>query len=181
MLSFRSKITQSILNYYFTNPQAGHYINELARILDLDPKNVDRKLKELEKEGILISHFEGKQRYFKLAEKSPLVENYKHLFESQFGVPQQLRKALAKVAGLKRVYIYGSYASGNFYSFSDIDVLAVGSQRMLDVQRAVLSLQKHLGREINIVNMSEKEFADKQKNNNAFIKNIFSHQVLEIL
>ena len=54
MLRFRSKITIKVLNYYFLNPQKSHYVNELARILGVDPANLFRKLRELEKEGILV-------------------------------------------------------------------------------------------------------------------------------
>jgi predicted transcriptional regulator with HTH domain len=49
MLGFRSKITIKVLNYYFLNPQKSHYANELARLLDVYPANLFRKLKELEK------------------------------------------------------------------------------------------------------------------------------------
>ena len=79
MISLRSKVTIKILNYFFINPDARHYINELARILNLDPKNVDTKLKELEKEGLLKSEFSGKQRYFYLSKKYPLLKEYRQI------------------------------------------------------------------------------------------------------
>ena len=64
MFSINSKIINGVLRYFFINPQQKNYINELARILDFDPGNLSRKLKELEKEGILSSEFFGKQRYY---------------------------------------------------------------------------------------------------------------------
>jgi len=63
MISLRSKITIKLLDYYFLNPNAQVYINELARILEIDPKNTETKLKELEMEGLFKSEFRGKQRY----------------------------------------------------------------------------------------------------------------------
>ncbi|MCX5667712.1 MAG: hypothetical protein NTY34_05330 [Candidatus Omnitrophica bacterium] len=39
MISLRSKVAIKLLDYYFLNPEAQVYINELARILELDPKN----------------------------------------------------------------------------------------------------------------------------------------------
>ena len=63
MISFKSKIANKILNYYFNNPDTRCYVNELAKKLDLDPKNLHRKLEELEKEGIFKSEFRGKERY----------------------------------------------------------------------------------------------------------------------
>ncbi len=181
MISFRSKIVQKILNYYFINPQAERYIRELARILDLDAKNTDRKLKELEREGLLKSSFKGNQRYFQLAGKSPLLTHYRELFFSQFGWEQELKRKLKNLPDLKQAYIYGSYAKGKFTGLSDIDILAIGSHKVLDLQRAILPLQQLLGREINITSMSEAEFKKKQSQGNAFVKNIFSDKVIKVI
>jgi len=60
MISLRSKVTIKLLDYYFLNPEAQVYINELTRILGLDPKNTETKLKELEKEGFFKSEFRRK-------------------------------------------------------------------------------------------------------------------------
>ena len=79
MISLRSKVAVKILNYFFINPEARHYINELAGILGLDPKNTDTKLKELERAGLLKSEFSGKQRYFYLSKEFPLLEEYKKI------------------------------------------------------------------------------------------------------
>ncbi len=79
MISLKSKITQLVLNYFFLNPQAKKYTNELARLFQVDPKNLDRKLKELEKEGLLKSEFLGKQRYFFINSRYPLLKEYKKI------------------------------------------------------------------------------------------------------
>ena len=92
MISLKSKVTIKILNYFFINSDAKHYINELARILNLDPKNVDTKLKELEKEGLFKSEFLGKQRYFYLAKKYPLLKEYRQIVLKTVGIEQHLKK-----------------------------------------------------------------------------------------
>jgi len=53
MISLRSEITRKLLNYFFLNPEASLYVNELARKLGLDKRNLVKKMKELEKEGLL--------------------------------------------------------------------------------------------------------------------------------
>ena len=52
MIPLRSKVSRKILSYYFLNPSKRHYINELARLLELDPKNLHSKLVEFERLGI---------------------------------------------------------------------------------------------------------------------------------
>ncbi len=180
MISLKSRPTQKILNYYFLNPHAKHYINELARLLELDPKNADTKLKELEKEGLLQSEFQGKQRYFFLA-KSPLVKTYKELLAQTSGLEAQLRKVLVKVPGLEEAHIFGSYSKNTMTIGSDIDLLAIGSHATLDLQKAINPIQKHSGREINVVNMSRKEFEKGKKNLNPFLANVFKNKTIQLL
>lgn len=181
MISLKSKPAQKILNYYFLNPQAKHYINELARLLELDPKNADRKLKELEQEGILQSEFLGKQRYFTLAKNSPATKAYRDMFLRTAGIEQQLRQAFSSVVGLRQAYIYGSYANDTMDSASDIDILAVGDHSALALQKAINPIQKDSGREINVVTMTEQELARKKKTHNPFIKNAFAGKPIRLI
>jgi len=181
MISFKSKITQKILNYYFLNPRARHYINEMARLFKFDPKNVDTKLKELEREGIMRSEFSGQQRYFSLAKNSPLVKTYRGIFMRTAGLEERLRKQLKNIVGLQAVYIYGSYAKNTMDSGSDIDILAIGEHSALSVQKAISGIQKESGREINVMHMTPKELQEKKKRRNPFIANIFSGKVIKLI
>ncbi len=180
MISFKSKITVKLFDYFFLNPEAERYVNELAVILKVDPKNLHRKLDELEKEGILKSEFRGKERYFSLASDFPLLEQYRQIFLKTFGLERSLKKMVAGTAGVKKAYIFGSYASNRMDSSSDIDLLVVGEHSVLELQKQIVKLQKVLGREINVVNMDEKEFLARKKNDQ-LVKNIFKAKAIELL
>lgn len=180
MISLRSKVTIKILNYYFLNPDAQVYINELARILDLDPKNTETKLKELEKEGLFKSEFRGNQRYFYLAKNNPVLEHYRQIFLKTYGIEKMLKDIVGKVRGIKEAYIFGSYAEDKMDSASDIDILAVGTHSVLDLQREITGLQKDTGREFNVINMSEKEFAWK-RTNDPFIKGVLKSKTIRLI
>ncbi|TSA44845.1 hypothetical protein D4R52_03535 [bacterium] len=181
MISLKSQVTIRILDYYYLNPSARHYINELARILKLDPKNLHRKLNELEKEGILKSDFAGKERYYYLNGKSRVAKAYKDLFLQTVGLPEQLKKLIKSVNGTEQAYIFGSYAKNTMSAGSDIDLLVVGNHSVLDLQKELNQLQKWIGREINAVNLTKKELKRKEKNNDPFISNIFSNKHLKLL
>ena len=181
MISLRSKATVKILNYYFLNPHAAHYINELARLLDLDPKNADRTLKKLEEEGILASEFKGKERYFSLLKNAPLVKHFRAVFLRTAGFEEQLRAALKKVAGVEAAYIFGSYAKKTMDAASDIDLAVIGSHTALDLRRALHSLQKNSGREINAVSLTSAELRQKKRERNPFIKKVFAGSTIKIL
>ena len=150
-------------------------------MLDLDPKNVDRKLKELEQEGLLVSEFKGNQRYFGLNKKFPLLEHYRQIFLKTAGLEDKLRKIMAGIPKIKEAYIFGSYAKNKMEAHSDIDILAIGDHSILILQRKISALQKDLGREINVVNLSPKEFVLKKKAKNPFIANVFSGPYIKLL
>ena len=181
VISLRSKVTIRLLDYYFLNPEAQIYINELARILDLDPKNTEIKLKELEKEGFFKSEFRGKQRYFFLAKDNPVLEHYRQIFLKTYGIEKRLKDMISNIKGLKEAYIYGSYATNKMDSSSDIDILAIGSHSVLELQRVIVKLQKDVNREFNVMNLSLKEFAAKKKDKAHFINNVFKTKVIKLV
>lgn len=180
MIGFRSNITKKALGYFFANPSKKHYINELAEILGVDLGNLYRKLKELENSGILMSENVGRQKYFSLNKKSPLLNAVKKTFEAEFGVEKTIKKALSKLEGLQDSYIFGSFASGKMSSESDIDILLVGSHSSLDAKRLLLPLQKKLGRELNIVDMTTEDLRKRRKMKDDFLKNVFSKKIIDL-
>lgn len=87
MISFRSKITRKIISYFLTNKTAQNYTNELARILQVDPANLDKKLKELTAESILIREEKGNQVYYSLNLYYPLLKETEAIFNKTHGLP----------------------------------------------------------------------------------------------
>ena len=181
MISLRSKVAIKLLDYYFLNLEAQVYINELARILELDPKNTETKLKEFEKEGLFKSEFRGKERYFFLAKDNPVLEHYRQIFLKTHGIEKILKDMIGGIKGLKEAYLFGSYASNKMDSSSDIDLLAIGSHSVLKLQRVIAKLQKDVGREFNVTNLSPKEFAAKENDKDPFIENVFKTKTIKLI
>ena len=85
MLSLRSKIAQAVLGYFMLHEGTELYVHEMARRLSLNQGNLDRKLKQLEKEGILKSELRGKERYYSLNTSFPLLKEYKRIVLKTIG------------------------------------------------------------------------------------------------
>lgn len=181
MFSFKSEITVKVLRYFFINPSKKNYINELARILEADPGNLSRKLQELEKEGILNSEFSGEQRNYFINKKYPLLKEVKKAFELRYGLGDLIAESLKKVKGIKEAYIFGSYSKGDFEAESDIDLLIIGNHAVTEATKELLPVQEKIKREINVIDLTEKEFIRRKKDKDEFIINIFSDKVIKIL
>jgi len=180
MLEIRSKIAQKILGYYLLNPQKEHYINELAKMLAVDPGNLYRKLKELEEEGILVSDTRGREKYYKINNRYSLLKEVKKSYEFKYGIENLIKEKLAQLKGLEEAYIFGSYAKNSLNSESDVDLLLIGSHSSLEALRKILPIQKSVGREINIIDLTRKEFESRKKKKDEFMENIFSGKTIKL-
>lgn len=180
MISLRSCMTQKVLAYFFADTGEEVRVNELARLLSLDTGNLARQLIKLESAGLLISRWQGQQRLYRLNAAYPLLKEYRAIVQSAFGVEVALKAALKKVKGIKRAFIFGSYAAGKMDVHSDIDVCVVGDHASMALHKAILSVQASLRREINAVSLSVAEFEQKQKKD-PFIKNILTRSRIELI
>jgi len=181
MISLKSKPAKKLLNYFFINPQESLYLNELSAKLQLDKRNLVKKLKELEKEGIIISQKRGNLKFYRINTDFPLYAEYRKIVSKTIGLQEQIRSLLEDIEGIKHVYIYGSYAKDTMDAYSDIDLLAVGGHSIRLLQDALNKIQKDTDREINVVNMDEKEFKKRLKNKDPFIINVTRGKHVKII
>jgi predicted nucleotidyltransferase len=179
MISFSSKITQKVLSYFLLNPDAELYLNEMARKFCVDRPNLSRKLAEWEGEGVLSKRQLGNLSLYKINRKYPLLSELKSTVKKSFGLEMELKKMLEKIKGIKEAVIFGSYAQDKMEMESDIDILLVGSHNFFETQKVIVSLQKKLDREINVIDMTEKEFVKAKKQE--LVKNIFSNKYIKII
>ncbi len=181
MFQNKSKIIIKVLGYFLINSKKKHYINELAKNLEIDPGNLFRKLKELEEEGILVSEKKGNQRYYSLNKEYHLLKEIRQYYKVKYGADNLIKEKLKQVKRVEEAYIFGSYAKGTIDGESDIDVLLIGDHSPLEAKRKILPLQRSLGREINIIDLSPEEFIEKKRKKDEFIENVFSGKIIKIL
>ncbi len=171
MLSLRSKITRAVLSYFLLHDHAELYVLEMARRLHLDDSNLAKKLRELEREGILQCAEKGKERYYSLNQAFPLLKEYRQIVLKTVGLEATLRDLLKGVGGVEEAYLFGSYAEDRLDSSSDIDLLAVGNHDTVELRKKLTGVQKTTDREINLVSMSRQEY-EKRKKQDSFVRSL---------
>lgn len=180
-INTRPTVKNRILAYFFIKGNKQAYINELARVIKADAKNVYRALVQLEKEDILLSEFRGKERYFHLNKNNTLYKEYKNIFLKTAGIAPLLKEKIKTISGLTQAYIFGSFANKKFTDKSDIDILLIGHHKSLDADKILYEAQNYIGRDIGVINMTPEELEKKQKNNDQFILDIFKKKVIKLL
>ena len=180
MISLRSKNTKAILGYMFLHEDAELYVNEMARKFSLDDGNLSRKLKELEREGILKCRERGHKCYYSLNRGYPLLKEYRGIVLKTIGLEQKLRDALTRIPGIEQAFLFGSYAGGTMDASSDINLLVAGRHDTLALQKAVAGIQKEIDREINVISMAPREYKEKLKKD-PFLKSLTQKKKIQIV
>jgi predicted nucleotidyltransferase len=176
MLELRSKARQRLLAYYFTNPTARLHLRDLAGRLSIDPSNLSRELRRLEREGLFRSEVSGRQKYFQLNRGYSLFAEVRGIVTKTIGAVPLLAQSLKKVEGIEEAYLYGSFARNQQDAASDIDVLVIGSPRGEALAEAVRKLERQLGREINYTVLTRREFKSRRARKDAFLENVWHNK-----
>ena len=177
----KSKTRKAILQLYFSNPEKKYYLRELEKKLHFPVQNIRRELINLEKKEMFKKEREGKQLYYFLNKESPIYNDIKNIINKTIGIEMQLSEALSCFTGIKKAFIFGSFADGTEDSFSDIDIIIIGSVNEESIIDKISKLEDKLDREINYHIYSLKEFNEKRNKKNSFIDNILSKPVINLI
>jgi predicted nucleotidyltransferase/predicted transcriptional regulator with HTH domain len=173
MLELRSKARRKLLAYYFANPAARHHLRDLAGRLNVDPSNLSKELRRLEREGLFEAEVSGRQKYFQLNRAYPLFKEVRGIVAKTIGAVPLIAASLKKINGIDEAYLYGSFMRGRRDAASDIDVLVIGTPQGRVLAKAVRKLERQLGREINYTVLAVKEFKSRRNRKDAFLANVW--------
>ena len=171
----KSRLRNKILLHFFTNVDDEIYLREIARRLKEDPGNLSKELSKLEQEGIFISQFRGKQKYFFLNKTYPLFNELKSIIFKTIGIQGSLQKIINETNGIITAFIYGSFVNGKENASSDIDLCLIVKDSVFNENNFISKidgLEKTISREINYIYYSEEEWEKQINENDSFIINI---------
>jgi predicted nucleotidyltransferase len=181
MLQLRSKARRKLLAYYFTNQGARHHLRGLGEQLQVDPSNLSKEMRKLEREGLFRAEVSGRQKYFRLNRSYPLFKEVRGIVEKTIGAASLLAEALKNVDGIDEAYLYGSFARNQQDAASDIDVLVIGTPRGDLLAETVRKLERQLAREINYTVLAVKEFKSRQDIKDTFLTNIWHNKRVSLI
>ena len=171
----KSRLRNKILLHFFTNTDDEMYLREMALRLKEDPGNLSKELSKLEQEGVFISQFRGKQKYFFLNKSYPLFNELKSIIFKTIGIQGSLQNIINETNGIVSAFIYGSFATGKENASSDIDLCLIVRDSVFNENNFISKidgLEKTIFREINYIYYSEEEWEKQINDNDSFIINI---------
>jgi predicted nucleotidyltransferase len=176
MLDLRSKTRQRLLTYYFINPRARHHLRDLAERLGVDPSNLSKELRRLERDGLVESEVIGRQKYFQLNRDYPLYAEVRGIVAKTIGAVPLLARSMKSVAGVQEAYLYGSFARNQQDAASDMDILVIGAPKATALAQAIETLERRFGRDINYTTMTRREFQSRRARKDAFLEEVWRNK-----
>lgn len=132
-----------VLEWFYDNPRKKLTIRELSRTIDISPAWISKAIKEnsdiirFEKFGnsfIVDANFGTKYKQMKM------LHNLKNIFDS--GITDYIKKELFNPT----IVLFGSYAKGENYEDSDIDLFIESPEEVIDLSK----FERKLGYEIHV-------------------------------
>ena len=169
---FSSKVRVEILSVFLMNPERELYVREVERLTGEDYKNVSMELRNLNKIGLLSSRNKGNLKYFSLNKEFLIYEELKSIFMKTKGAVSILRQAVSTKRDIDYAFIYGSLATGEERTESDIDVMIIGGITLEEVLTSIRGPEEKLSREINVSLYDLQEIRKRVKDRDPFIMEV---------
>ena len=176
-----SETMTKILAKLVLNSDSSFYMRELEKELDVNFILIYRELNKLKKLGLVTDERRGKIRLFKINKSSPIYPEIRSLILKTVGIGDVIRTALNGVGKIRYALVFGSIPKGIEKAGSDIDLLLVG---VVDEEKLITKIKNaedKIGREINYIIWSEKEFIKRAKERMVLLIEIKKNPIIMII
>ena len=167
---------QRVLSLLFGQPARSFFASELIRLTGSGSGAVQRELQRLVSSGLVTVTRVGKQKHHQANPNSPVFEELRGLVIKTVAMAEPIRQALEPLAGrIALALVYGSVAKGTDTAASDIDLLVVSDQVILeDIYSALAPVETTLQRRFAPNLYTTNEFADRKAAGNAFLTRVLA-------
>lgn len=100
------------------------------------------------------------------------------------GVQGAIESLLSKLHGIKRAFVYGSFARNTERAGSDIDLCLIIRKKEFKenlLLEGIHRLERELGREINYTLITEEEWKSRQNSKDSFILTLLRGERIELI
>ena len=138
-----------ILKLLLLNEEKRYYQREIADLVELPVRAIQRESARLTEIGLLHRIEDGNRVYFQADSTCPIFPELKLILLKTIALEVLLNQALAGDEQIQVAFIYGSYAANRETATSDVDLFVVGSISGRTLSAALGPVQAEIQREIN--------------------------------
>jgi len=164
-----------VLELFLEKPDTKIHLKELARKLEISSFSAMNYLKLYHLNGVLKKEIIANSTFFELQDNF-LSRELKKAFTLMRLTDLKMVDLIAKEIDCVSLSLYGSYSLGSNDSKSDLDLLAITSNKA--IPKCLASLESKLAIEINYTALTSIEWRKMLKQENAFCKSVIRNHVL---
>jgi predicted nucleotidyltransferase len=169
---FTSKNRVKIMGFIFFVKEET-YLREISKKLKISVSAVKREIDNLILIGIIVK----KGNKVILNQKSNILIDLKNIFIKTDFIFYPIKEALKK-ADAEFIFIFGSYARGEFKEDSDIDLMVIGKISSFDLYEKIKPVEDKTRKVINPVVWTVENL--KKQKNSGFVKDISKKGIIMI-
>ncbi len=178
---FGSKTRVALLTKLLMNTEKNYYLRELAKELNIPYSMLYKEKNTLLSLGVINVERRGKINLISLNKQLSYYPELKGLVMKTTGIAGVIENFLKDVVGIKFALIYGSFASGRETDSSDVDLLIIGDADEEKILDAVNEAERSIGREVNHILWSEKEFGNRIFERHHLLINIVKGEIVMVV
>jgi DNA-binding transcriptional ArsR family regulator len=179
---FRSQHQAELLTWLYLHPQGEYPATELAASLGVPLSTLHREAQRLVAAGLIQDRRVGRTRLLRATTEHRVANALSELLLLTFGPQTVIGEAFAALAGVRRVYIYGSWAARHNGEPgappNDVDVLVVGAPARAALYAAADAAQERLGLPVNPTVRSAQQWQDAS---DALVQQIKASPVVTVI
>lgn len=178
---FGSRTRVLILSKLVMNANRSLYIRQLSKEIGLTFSVVYKEIENLKDLGLVTEERKGKLRLFTINKNSVIYDELRKLLLKTTALGQQLKSSLPELKKAKYALIYGSIARGEELQTSDIDLLVIGDIAEENLMAGIRKVEEKIGREINYILWSEREFEIRAKAKHHLLTEIADNSIIGLV
>lgn len=154
-----------VVKFFLENPYEDVYLRLLAKKLNLSPFAVKKYADLLIKENFITEERKANLRYFKANINNLFFKYIKIAFNIKLILSSGLLDFLKEnISNISTIVLYGSMAKGEDEKKSDVDILVIGKEKYLSLDKFEEKIRKNITLHI----FSWSEWNKKAKQDKAF-------------
>ena len=151
-----SKTRLKLLLKFFLNSQTRSYLRNLEDEFGESTNAIRVELNRLENAQMLVSHFEGNKRLYRVNTKHPLFKDIHNIVLKYVGLDQVVEHVIKRLGNVEQVYLTGTFSRG--IDSEIIDLVFVGYPDKEYLSGLIEKAEKLIKRRIRYISFSPEEF-----------------------
>lgn len=177
----RSDAQGLLLADLFLDPSEEHSLSQMANTAGTAVPTAMREVDRLVEAGFALDRRIGNTRLVRANSQHPMFAPIRELVLYSYGPVAVLTPLVREVTGIKKAFIYGSWASRISghpgMDPGDIDVLLIGEVPSRVRSKIGTQATDIMGREVNVHNLSEKDW---NAASSGFVKTVKARPMIEL-